>query len=87
MKVWKREDETTLIYTQIFNEKKEKVTAEELNNPKIECRFVFTIAPVKLINLPNSKDAYFGTHLKCLQIQIREKEKISKYTECIFDDE
>jgi len=64
-------------YASVFDENKKETTIKALEKENIECRFIFTVTPIKRFQ------NYYGTHLKCLQIQVRDKH-IDK-SPCMFD--
>lgn len=65
-------------YTKIYDEDKKEISLNELEKPNIECRYIFTVSPIRRYQ------NYYGSHVKCLQIQVRQKTK--EELPCMFDD-
>ena len=65
-------------FAKIYDENKKQITIKALQKRNIECRFIFTVSPIKLYK------SYYGSNLKCVVIQVRDK-KIEE-RECLFDD-
>lgn len=65
-------------YANLYNENKEEIPINNIECPASECRFVFTIPPIKSFN------GYFGTNLKCIQI-LQRKKQAKKYEAKKYD--
>lgn len=65
-------------FSKVYDEDKKEITLKALEKPNIECRYVFSVSPIKRFK------NYYGCHLKCLQIQVRQKQR--EELPCMFDD-
>ena len=54
-------------YATLFDENKKEIPLTNIELPNSECRFLFAVSPLKEFS------GYYGTNLKCVQIQQRKK--------------